>query len=71
MYDTARFVLQKYAARATAKEGKAAAALLERLAAFARGSDGSPLILSRREDERLAQIRIARDMGFGDSSFDS
>jgi hypothetical protein len=35
VYDKARFVLQKYTARATAKEGKAAAALLERLAAFA------------------------------------
>jgi hypothetical protein len=35
VYDSARFVLQKYAARATAKEGKASAALLERLAAFA------------------------------------
>src|SRR4029077_16806951 len=35
VYDNARFVLQKYTARATAKEGKAAAALLERLATFA------------------------------------
>ena len=35
VYDNARFVLQKYAARATSKEGTAAAALLERLAAFA------------------------------------
>ena len=35
VYDNARFVLRKYTARATAKEGKAAAALLERLATFA------------------------------------
>jgi hypothetical protein len=35
VYDNARFVLQKYATRATASERKAAAALLERLAAFA------------------------------------
>jgi hypothetical protein len=35
VYDNARFVLQKYTARATASERKAAAALLERLAAFA------------------------------------
>ena len=36
VYDNARFVLHKYAARGEGKEGKAAAALLERLATFAR-----------------------------------
>jgi hypothetical protein len=36
VYDSARFVLEKYTARAAAKEKKAAAALLERLAAFAK-----------------------------------
>ena len=36
-YDTAGFVLRRYAARATPAEAKAAAALLERLAGFARG----------------------------------
>jgi hypothetical protein len=35
VYDNARFVLQKYTARAAAKEQKAAAALLDRLATFA------------------------------------
>jgi hypothetical protein len=38
VYDNARFVLQKYAARAKGKEGKAAAALLDRLATFAQVS---------------------------------
>ena len=37
VYDTAGFVLRRYAARATPAEAKAAAALLERLAGFARG----------------------------------
>jgi hypothetical protein len=36
VYDNARFVLQKYTVRAAAREKKAAAALLERLAAFAK-----------------------------------
>jgi len=36
-YDTAAFVLRRYAARATPAEAKAAAALLERLAGFAHG----------------------------------
>jgi hypothetical protein len=50
VYDNARFVLQKYAARATAKEGKAAAALLERLATFAqlsKGREGPATALAR------------------------
>ena len=36
VYDTTRFVLHKYTAHATAKERKAAAAILERLATFAK-----------------------------------
>ena len=41
VYDNARFVLQKYTARATANERKTAAALLERLATFAQLKTGT------------------------------